>query len=117
MGCTLQGNLIPRKFGAIQYRIWEYKIIPFLKTILFTVDEDLPDMPPLTVVLPPTYPALSPICDLRHYQESSSPFIKEVANLLSARLSKKTSVYSLVTFLDNYEMSLLRGISKELEDD
>lgn len=73
-------------------------------------------MPPLTVILPPTYPTLSPICDLGHYLESSSPFIREVASLLSTRLSKKTSVYSLVTFLDNYEMSLLRAISKELED-
>ena len=77
-------------------------------------DEDLPEVPSLTVTLPPTYPSVSPISDLDHYQRSSSPFIREVGRHLSERLTKKISVYTFSTLLDYWEMSVLKALAKEL---
>lgn len=68
----------------------------------------------MTVVLPPTYPSVSPLCDLDHYQKDPSPFIKEAGRLLSDKLAKKTFNYSFTTLLSYWEMSVLRAIAKEL---
>ncbi len=77
------------------------------------VDKDLPKVPSLTIVLPATYPALSPICDMSNYQDST-PFIEEVGRLLSEQLSKRVPMCSLSTLLDDWELSVLRAMSKLL---
>lgn len=82
-----------------------------------TVEDDMPEVPPLTVVLPPTYPSVPPICNLDHYQKDPSPFVKETGQLLADKLARKTSNYSFTTLLDYWETSILRAMAKELMTD
>ena len=78
------------------------------------VDENLPSVPPLTVVLPHNYPTLNPICNLNHYKQSSVPFLREVGALLSDKLARKVGMCSLCTLLDFWEVSVLMAMSKVL---
>ena len=95
------------------------KTTPLCLNVIYFFAENvgLPEVPSITVVLPPKYPSISPTCDLTHYQTNPSPFIKQVGMLLSEKLSKKTCVYPLTAILDNWELSILRVISEELNSD
>ena len=80
------------------------------------VDEDLPKVPSLTITLPSNYPTFSPICDMSTYQ-NSTPFIEEVGRILSDKISKRMAMFSLSTLLDDWELSVLRAMSKILNSD
>ena len=81
------------------------------------MDPDLPEVPHLIIVLPANYPALSPICDMSEYYKNSTPFIEEVRQMMSDKLSKRMGCYSFSTLLDDWELSILRAMSKILNSD
>ena len=75
-------------------------------------DDGLPKVPSLTVRIPPNYPLVSPECDLTHYD--ATPFLKDVAKLLSERLARSNSVYTLSALLSGWESCVLRAMTNEL---
>lgn len=77
-------------------------------------DEDLPTVPPLTIRIPSGYPLVSPICDLSPYQTSSSSLVTEVGRTLADRLSKSVHTYTLSALISDWEMCVLRAMSKKL---
>ena len=80
------------------------------------MDDGLPAVPSLTVQLPPSYPREPPMCDLKHYFNDSNvtPFVRDVGKLLSEKLSRSSSNYSLSSLLTDWELAVLRAMSKEL---
>ena len=79
------------------------------------VDDGLPRVPSLTVRIPPSYPTVSPECDLSHY--SGTSFLKDVSNMLSEKLSRSSAAYTLSSLLASWETCVLRVTSKELSDE
>lgn len=92
---------------------WLIVVLTFTHPFPPLADEDLPQVPPLTIVLPHNYPTLSPICDLTHYKQSASPFVKLVGTLLTDTLAKQP-MYSFSTVLNSWELCVLRAMSKIL---
>lgn len=77
-------------------------------------DDGLPEVPALTVTIPPNYPSVSPICNLNHYHNNNMPFLKSVGKLLSDKLMRTHWTYSLSLLLTSWEDSVLRAMAKEL---
>ena len=77
-------------------------------------DSGLPEVPALTVTIPPNYPSVSPICNLSHYHNHSMPFLKSVGKLLSEKLMRSHWTYSLSLLLTSWEDSVLRAMAREL---
>ena len=85
---------------------------PFL---LLTVDDGLPSVPPITVHIPWNYPSSSPVCHLSSYQSNSSTaFLREVAQLLGNQLTCCRNNYSLSYLLGCWENSVLEVSCKEI---
>ena len=87
-------------------------IVSFL-LLLYTVDEGLPQVPSLTICIPPTYPLASPQVDLAHYSNSSS-FLKSVGKLLSEELVQSHSTYTLSFLLTSWMECVMRATTNEL---
>ena len=77
-------------------------------------DSGLPEVPALTVTIPPNYPSVSPICNLNHYHDNSVPFLKSIGKLLSEKLMRSHWTYSLSLLLTSWEDSVLRAMAREL---
>ena len=80
---------------------------------LYTVDEGLPQVPSLTICIPPTYPLASPQVDLAQYTNSSS-FLKSVGKLLSEELVQSHSTYTLSFLLTSWMECVMRATTNEL---
>lgn len=77
-------------------------------------DNGLPEVPALTVTIPPNYPSVSPICNLNDYHNNSVPFLKSVGKLLSEKLMRSHWTYSLSLLLTSWEDCVLRAMAREL---
>lgn len=77
-------------------------------------DSGLPEVPALTVTIPPNYPSVSPICNLNHYHNNTMPFLKSVGKLLSEKLMRSHWTYSLSLLLTSWEDCVLRAMAREL---
>jgi len=84
-----------------------------LLSLLPIVDDGLPQVPSLTICIPPNYPLASPQVDLADYGNSSS-LLKVVSKLLSDQLLRRHSGYTLSFLLTSWMECVMRATASEL---
>lgn len=74
-------------------------------------DPNLPCVPPIILIIPPSYPNTSPRCRLLPVDYETTDFLKNVYKIMSDRQLHLPEMCSLTMILDAWEMSVRRACS------
>ncbi len=76
-------------------------------------DANLPSVPPLSLIVPASYPMVPPVCDDIEIDDpySATPFLCRVRQALSSRLDKMPHTFTLSQLMSAWEMSVRSACS------
>lgn len=72
-------------------------------------DRNLPNVPPIQVILPENYPHGSPICQLNASEYDTSPFLLRVRDVLTSEINRLTGSYSLTALLNLWDQCVRKA--------
>lgn len=76
-------------------------------------DPNLPCVPSIILIIPPSYPTAPPRCRLTMVEYDTTPFLKKVREIMINRQFHLPEVCSLTMILDSWEMSVRRACSSK----